>query len=62
MKCASAGSKGVIAQKSAIRALAERILGKRVGNEIEGGGYPIQGILQSVRKRLISKEFDGHDV
>jgi hypothetical protein len=28
------------------------------GNKIEGGGYPIPGILQSVRKRLISKELE----
>ena len=29
-----------------------------VGNKIEGGGYPIPGILQSVRKRLIAKELE----
>jgi hypothetical protein len=56
MKSATVARKGVIAQKCAIRALVERSLGKRVGNKIEGGGYPIPGILQSVRKSLISKE------
>jgi hypothetical protein len=27
-------------------------------NKIEGGGYPIPGILQSVRKRLSSRELE----
>jgi hypothetical protein len=56
-------SKGVIVhpslrlgtRKSAIRAL---VRGKRVENKMEGGGYPIPGILQCVRKRLSSKELE----
>ncbi len=35
-------SKGVIAQKCAIRALAERTPGSRAGNKIEGGGIPVR--------------------
>jgi hypothetical protein len=58
MKCASKAREGLIAQKSAISALTERILRKTVGNKIAGGGYPIPGILQSVRKRLSSKELE----
>jgi hypothetical protein len=29
---------------------------------VRRGGYPIPGILQSVRKRLIAKEFEETDV
>jgi hypothetical protein len=32
-----------------------------VDEESEGGGYPIPGILQSVRKRLISKRLKETD-
>src|SRR5258708_18656413 len=35
-------SKGVIAQKCVIRALAERTTGNREGNKIEGGGIPVR--------------------
>jgi len=35
-------SKGVIAQKCAIRALAERTPGSRAENKIEGGGIPVR--------------------
>src|SRR5258707_3635765 len=42
MKCASVTSKGVIAQKCAIRALAERTPGNRAENKIEGGGIPVR--------------------
>jgi hypothetical protein len=55
MKKASVAMKGLVAEKCAIRALAERTLGKRVDRKLDGGGYPIPGILQSVRKSLISK-------
>jgi hypothetical protein len=51
-------NKGVVAQKCAIRAFLERTLRKRVEIKIEGGGYPIPGILQSVRKGLIAKELE----
>jgi hypothetical protein len=37
------------------RAFLARPRGWGVENKIEGGGYPIPGILQSVRKRLIAK-------
>jgi hypothetical protein len=37
-------------------------IGKNGVGKIEGGGYPIPGILQSVRKWLIAEEFDGHSV
>jgi hypothetical protein len=46
------------ARKCAIRALGKRTLGKGGENKMEGGGYPIPGILQSVRKRLVSKELE----
>jgi hypothetical protein len=58
VKNASVASKGFIATKCAIRALAERTLGKGAKNKMEGGGYPIPGILKSVRKRVISKELE----
>jgi hypothetical protein len=66
MKNASVANKGVVTKKCAIGALAGRTPGtrrarswqERVGNKIEGGGYPIPGILQSVRKRLISRELE----
>src|SRR5258708_39935799 len=35
-------SKGVIAQKCAIRGLAERTPGNRAENKIEGGGIPVR--------------------
>jgi hypothetical protein len=58
MKNASVARKGVIAKKCAIGALAERTLREGLGNKIEEGGYPIPGILQSVRKRLITEELE----
>jgi hypothetical protein len=45
-------SKRLVAQKSAIYALSP---GRRMENKKEGEGHPIR-ILQSVRKRLNSKE------
>jgi hypothetical protein len=48
----------LVARNRAIRALLKRDLGERVENKIEGGGYPIPGILQSVRNRLILKELE----
>ena len=34
-------------------------IGENAVEKMERGGYPIPGILQSVRKRLIAKELDG---
>jgi hypothetical protein len=51
-------NKAVSAQFVRIFGLAEHTLVKKVENKIEGGGYPIPGILQSVRNSLISKELE----
>jgi hypothetical protein len=46
---------GVIAKKWGFRALSPSA---RMENKMEGGGHAIPGILQSVRRRLISKELE----
>lgn len=66
-KNVSVESKGFIAGKCAKGALILRSwsaegetkgIGKNAIKKIERGGYPIPGVLQSVRKRLIGKELE----
>jgi len=70
-KNASVASKGVVAKKcairalilcswSAIRAVAERTLGKGVGNKIEGGGVPYPGYFAKCAEALEFKRVGGN--
>src|SRR6267143_674468 len=52
MECASAGSKGLVAQKSAISALAERTVARDFRRDGQGRGGTSPVAMERVRKRL----------